>query len=293
MRRKSVWVILAVLAVSLTALFVIRMVSGRRDAEKSPEKADVQEDYPAQEGREVDGAAQKAPGQEEGNRDPSGGGSGPLTYVVRQLWQEYQADDGAPIFSVQLSWPAFDGEGEGVKTINRYFENWAQAKLAEYGGGQNSTRQSALEVYRESRSTSWTGPWGETYAVESVQTHGDYVSILMASSLAEGAAGGLPYRESHLFRISDGERVGICEITKKEQKEWDRILRENFSRAVREGDPALYYNNALERLQTCDMQKAGCYFSDTGIVFYLPPYEIAPYSTGYVEVLIPYDEAGA
>ena len=103
MRRKSVWVILAVLAVSLTALFVVRMVSGRRDAGKSPEKADVQEDYPAQEGREVDGAAQKAPGREEGNRDPSGGGSGPLTYVVRQLWQEYQADDGAPIFSVQLS----------------------------------------------------------------------------------------------------------------------------------------------------------------------------------------------
>ena len=41
------------------------------------------------------------------------------------------------------------------------------------------------------------------------------------------------------------------------------------------------------------MLKAGYYFTDTGIVFYLAPYEIAPYSSGYVEISVSYEEAGA
>ncbi|HJA30110.1 MAG TPA: RsiV family protein [Candidatus Eisenbergiella pullicola] len=290
MRRKSAWILLAVLAV----LLAVWMVSCSQRAKKSPGGTEVQEEESQlQEGREVDGAAQMAPRDETGQDRLAGGSSGELTYAVQRIEREYQADDGTPIFLAKLSWPAFDGEGEGIEAINRYFESWAQDKLTEYADAQNSTRQAALEVYRESRNLSWTGPWGESYEVEAVRTHGDYVSVLMASFLEEGSAHGLPYREDHLFRMSDGKSVGICEMTGKDQEEWNRLLRERFSQAVMEGDRSLYYDNALETLRTYDMRKAGYYFTDTGIVFYLAPYEIAPYSSGYVEISVSYEEAGA
>ena len=293
MRRKSVWILLAILAV-LLAVWAVSCSRSGKGGPKGGGEGEAESRMP--EGREVDGAAQKAPGEGGGETEPdrlAGGGTGTLTYAVKETQQEYRADDGTPIFRAKLSWPAFDGDEEGIEEINRFFESWAQGKLAEYADAQNSTRQAALEVYRESRNSSWTGPWGESYGVEAVQTHGDYVSVLMTSFLEDGGAPGLPCREGHLFRLTDGQPVGICEMTGKNQEEWDRLLRERFSAAIREGDRALYYENALETLRTYDMRNAGCYLTETGIVFYLEPYEIAPYATGYVEVSVSYEDAGA
>lgn len=222
----------------------------------------------------------------------AGGSTENITYEVQYVNRRYEADDGTPIFELKLARPMLMGEGEGIEKINTFFEKWSQKKLEEYEADENSTRQSALEVYRESRDAGWAGPWGEEYRVSAVKAHSGYVSILMDSYLYEGGAHGMPYREGHVFRLMDGQEVALTDLSGKKQEEWDKLLRARFSKLVSEGEEAQYYEDALELLKERDMKDTGYYFTDTGIIFYLPPYEIAPYSTGYVEIEIPFEEAG-
>lgn len=222
----------------------------------------------------------------------AGGGTGEVIYEIRHVERQYEADDGTAIFGLKLAYPVLSGDGEGIWKINSFFEEWYQKKLDEYEADENSTRQSALEVYRESRDAGWAGPWGEEYEVSSIKGWGGYVSILLDSYLYEGGAHGMPYREGHVFRLSDGQPVELADLTGQTQGEWNKLLIARFSELVARGKETMYYEDALDRLKQRDMKNTGYYFTDTGITFYLPPYEIAPYSTGYVEIEIPFGETG-
>lgn len=219
----------------------------------------------------------------------SGGSSQDLTYEIRFLEKEYAADDGAGIFRLKLSWPVLLGNDDGIDEVNGFFENWAEEKLREYESDENSTRQSALEVYRESRDVGWAGPWGEEYRVGSVGVFAGYVSILMDSYLYEGGVHGMPYREAYTFELADGSRAELAEMSSCTPGEWEKLLRTKFLDKISREEG--YYADAREILEKYDFAKAGWYFADGGIVFYLPPYTVAPYDAGYVEIEIPFEEA--
>lgn len=218
-----------------------------------------------------------------------GGSSQKVTYEVRFLEKEYEADDGTAIFRLKLSWPVLLGSEGGIDEINAFFEKWAQEKIREYEADENSTRQSALEVYRESRGVGWAGPWGEEYRVSSVGVCAGYASILMDSYLYEGSVHKMPYREDYAFDLSDGHRIGLTEMSAQTQEEWEKLLRKKFLEKLSREDG--YYADAREIVEKFDFAKAGWYFTDAGIAFYLPPYTIAPYDAGYVEVIVPFEEA--
>lgn len=222
----------------------------------------------------------------------AGGSSGTLLYDIARVEKQYEAEDGTPIFEVRIAYPVLEGEDTGSRVINAFYEDWKESKLKEYETDENSIRQSALEVYRESRDIGWPGPWGEDYEVTGVKTWGGYLSVLTDAYLYEGGAHGMPYREGRVFRLLDGQEVKLADLTDKTQEDWEKLLRARFADRVSEGEEGEFYEDAMELVKERDMSDLGYYFAETGIVFYLPPYEIAPYSTGYVEVEIPYEEAG-
>lgn len=219
-----------------------------------------------------------------------GGANGSVNYSVNFVEKQYEAEDGTAIFRMSMAYPVFAGEEEGIAKINRFYQEWGEEKLEEYEADENSTRQAALEVYRESRDSGWPGPWSENYEVSSVKTWNGYISVLMDIYLYEGIAHGMPYREGHVFRVSDGQEVKLSELTNKDQGEWDKILRARFAERIAQGEEADFFEDAQETIKVRDMKDVGYYFTETGIAFYLPPYEVGPYSTGYVEVEIPFEE---
>lgn len=290
MKREKNWRILA-------AALILAVPCAAGCGKKTVDPSESEETQRAETGTQSETQGETESGQEtetgETARDQLVGGSTEnITYEVEYVKRQYEADDGTPIFELKLALPRLEGEGEGIEKINLYFAEWGRKKLEEYEADENSTRQSALEVYRESRDAGWAGPWGEEYRVSAVKAYSGCVSILLDSYLYEGGAHGMPYREGHVFRLSDGQEVALTDLTEKKQEEWDKLLRARFSRLVSEGEEAQYYEDALDLLKERDMKDTGYYFTDTGLVFYLPPYEIAPYSTGYVEIEIPFSEAG-
>ena len=236
------------------------------------EEGNGEESDPAQE----DMAANAAGSRETQADRLAGGGTGELTYEVSSLDRQYTAEDGTVIFQAK---------------INLFFRNWVAAKIREYEEGEDSLWHSALEVYRESRDSGWMGPWSEEYRVSSVRVQGGYLSVLLDSYLEEGGAHGMPCREGYVFRVRDGQQVDLTEMSEMTRVEWDKLLRARFADLIDKEDASLFYEDASERIKTYDMGRADYYFAADGIVFYLAPYEIAPYATGYVEILIPYEEA--
>lgn len=256
-----------------------------------PEMSESAQESQEETGQETEGSTEA----DSGGDQLAGGSAGDVTYEVKHLEKQYMAEDGTAIFEVKLAYPVLQNNGEeknGTAVINQYFVNWAQKKLLEYETDQDSMRQSALEVYRESKDAGWPGPWGENYEVTSVKTWGGYLSVLMDSYLDEGGAHGTPYREGRVFRLADGHEVELSDLTDRDQGEWEKILRSRFSSLIAEGEEGEYYEDALDLIKERDMSDIGYYFTDSGIAFYLPPYEIAPYSRGYAEVIVPFEEAG-
>lgn len=288
MRGKRVWFVLAAFIGMTAAVF---SACGKKTVSPSETQESAQSEGKTQESRtETDMETQSVPETDAGQL--AGGGVGSLSYEVRQLEKQYEADDGTVIFEIRLAYPVIQGEDEGSKQINQFYQEWSGKKLREYEEDEDSLRQSALEVYRESKDAGWPGPWSESYEVTSVKTWGGYVSVLMDSYLYEGGAHGMPYREGHVFRIEDGREVELSDLTDKTQEDWDKLLRAGFADKIAQGEEAEYYEDAMDLIKERDMKDTGYYFTETGIVFYLPPYEIAPYSTGYVEMLVPFGEAG-
>ncbi len=217
-----------------------------------------------------------------------GGGVGDADFEVVHQERQYEAEDGTVIFEVKIAYPVFVGEGEGIRAINHYYEEWKNRKLEEYESDINSTRQFALEVYRESKDAGWREPWWEEYQVSGVKTWNGYVSVLLDSYLYEGGAHGMPYREGQIFHLESGREAKLADLTDMSQQDWEKLLRSRFADKIAEGEKGEFYEDAMELIKERDMGDVGYYFTDAGITFYLPPYEIAPYSTGYVEIVVPF-----
>lgn len=291
MKKRKGWFALT-LCLVLTIAFAVACGKKTVDPPSAPESEETESETEA--GQEVQSEEGTETGVENGDCMDQlvGGGAGTVNFAVNFVEKQYEAEDGTAIFKMSMAYPVFEGEEEGVAEINRFYQDWSERKIAEYEAEEDSTRQSALEVYRESRDAGWPGPWSENYEVACVKTWNGYVSVLMDSYLYEGGAHGMPYREGHVFRLSDGQEVELSELTDKDQGEWDKILRARFADRIEQGEEAEFFEDALETIKVRDMKDVGYYFTETGIAFYLPPYEIGPYSTGYVEVEVPFEEIG-
>lgn len=288
MRERKIWFMMAAFIGMTAAIF---SACGKKTVSPSKTRESTESEWETQQSREeTDMETQSVPETDTGQL--AGGGVGSVSYEVRQLEKQYEADDGTIIFEISLAYPVMQGDDEGSVEINRFYREWSEKKLREYEEDEDSIRQSALEVYRESKDAGWPGPWSESYEVTSVKTWGGYVSVLMDSYLYEGGSHGMPYREGHVFRLADGWEVELSDLTDKTQDDWDKLLRAGFADKIAQGEETEYYEDAMDLIKERDMKDTGYYFTETGIVFYLPPYEIAPYSTGYVEILVPFGEAG-
>lgn len=289
MEGKKIWLVLtAVFCMTAAVMFA---ACGKKTV--NPPESEESEGEAQETESETEEADTESETEGEKDTDRLAGGSvGTVIYEIGHVEKQYEAEDGTAIFEVKIAYPILTGEDSASREINTFFEEWKNRKLEEYESDENSTRQSALEVYRESRDTGWQGPWGEQYEVSSLKTWNGFLSVLVNSYLYEDGAHGMPYREGHLFRLEDGQMVGLSELGGKTQEDWEKVMRARFAEKIAEGEEGEFYEEALEMIKDRDMSDAGYYFTDTGIAFYLPPYEIAPYSTGYVEIVVPYEETG-
>lgn len=183
----------------------------------------------------------------------------------------------------------FCREGGRSPAGQSFFRGLENEKLRIYEADGDSIRQAALEIYRESKDSGWTGSWTERYRVSRVCTKGQYVSVLLDSDLKEGNLKKIPHRESYVLDLESGQQVTLEKLLGKSREKCYQLLQEAYRDKLRE-NPGVYYADAEEKIAALNPEKIGWYFTETAIVCYLEPYTIALPEEGYVEAELPIED---
>lgn len=235
-------------------------------------------------------ASQTAQGQSANADSLAGGSAGDLIYEIKYEQKSFQAEDNAVIFEAKLAYPVLIGEEEFHTSVNSFFEMWKNSKLKEYEQDDDAAWRQALEVYRESKDAGWMGAWSEEYDVNRVTVQNGYANVLMESWLYEGGNHGVSSRESYWFRRTDGCPTTLFHESRMTEDQWETMLEKKFYDLITSAPEAEFFDDAAEIIDDVDWDEVDAYIGDTGIVFYLPPAQIGPYSSGFAEVIVSYEE---
>lgn len=201
-------------------------------------------------------------------------------------------EDGSVIYNYSVEGYEITANIPGREKMNEYLSNLYNSWLAEADRGQ--------EVLKD-----YDPEWGEYYN-ESSEVHlydvtevgSHYLFIDFSGYDYYGGAHGMPFSEGYLFDINTGDVMSLRDMCSEyTEDEFKKIVAHKSIEKYRkepemfffEGEDddelwAEFYNNA-----SFDMNVK--YKESTLIIEYVP-YEFGPFSSGYIEVYIPYDEAG-
>lgn len=227
--------------------------------------------------------------------------AGDYSYHVESLEKEWTTENGTLACTVKLAYPVFEGNTEGEKNINAFFEEWADDKLDYYENDKDSIvniaiqYQAELETEQTSTQEDTTIPFlppsEEDYSVGGVVVRGSIISVFMESYTYEGGAHGMPGRVNYLFDKTTGKETALASLINISEEELNEKVRGLFQEHVKENTED-FFEDAGETLNNKTDFIDNFYFSEDGVVFYTTPYEIAPYAAGYTEVTVPFKDLG-
>lgn len=149
--------------------------------------------------------------------------------------------------------------------------------------------ESAKNAYKTS--SSWS-PYICQIIYEPIRIDYGVLSLLGRNTVYNGS----PHPETHFqslnYDLVTGNALTLADIFTENTK--SDTISTLVSASLKEiaSDKQLYsgYETAVNERFTDDyLEDSDWYFSDTGLVFYFSPYEIAPYSSGVVSAVIPYE----
>lgn len=114
-----------------------------------------------------------------------------------------------------------------------------------------------------------------------------------------GGAHGYPLREYFVFSEETGELVDLCRLLEVDEETYRTVVAEytlqDYRNRTERGDFRYYDYYGEESLYQAAYESASFVISSLakeGVVAMYSPYDLGPFSAGYIEVLIPYEEFG-
>lgn len=204
--------------------------------------------------------------------------------------QTWTLEDGTEAFALRLEYPVFEGDSDAEQTINAFYEEWLADRLSEYEDNPESNLHYAIQTREEIADTA-APAWSDDLTLSGVTIKKHVIAVDSDFYAYTGGAHGMPGRQLHLFDRESGKETTLAKVMKLSEAELDEKVRALFLEQYA-AQPELFFADADETLN----QKTGfadnARFTETGVVFYAVPYEIAPYAAGFPEVTVPYEELG-
>lgn len=217
------------------------------------------------------------------------------------------------------SFPKYTETERNVPYFNSYFETpHIKSEISNYADLINDQITDYMENEIKSWAESFSGQalenvdfctpedFGYTYSfdwnVTGAELIGnDYVEILFSGYEYSGGVHGYPYMDQLLFRRSTGERVYLADIIGVDEEMFSRIVAAKTVADMKSADEYKYFydsDNFSGDSEYFDeiMSYARSYdglpitYGQDGLTVYFPPYLLGPFSSGYIGILIDYDE---
>lgn len=116
-----------------------------------------------------------------------------------------------------------------------------------------------------------------------------FISFTQQAHDYTGGAHGMSYWIPHTFDLETGNALGLRDIIANSEEELKDIVTAKFTEMYNV-NPDTYWDDSVESVYEWTTMDSAFYLSEEGIVFYHGPYDLAPYSAWFQEIVVPYSE---
>lgn len=119
---------------------------------------------------------------------------------------------------------------------------------------------------------------------------GKYVSFTQDSYDYQGGAHGMPVWTAYTFDLETGDRLELTDIISNDEEYLKDIVTKYFAQMINSAPEGYWEDSESYVRERITLDFNNFYLTDSGIVFYLEPYEIAPYAGGFQQVTVSYKD---
>lgn len=211
-----------------------------------------------------------------------------LGHVEAQSETLKSADGSRELGSVYAERLVFDGENDAVEAMNQTMQELQASVLS-------AARTDAMNL-----DTEMSGDAAQPVYSMALTIDGDnaitylddhYVCVRADGYEYTGGAHGTPFRQYFVFDRETGARLSLSDVVENPVEELQAKVGAAFRELAEKTNFAFESPEDLEHTVADGISyESPFYLSETGVVFYYAPYEIASYAEGFPEVTIPYSE---
>ena len=228
-----------------------------------------------------------------------------LGHVEAQSETLKSADGSRELGSVYAERLVFDGEGDAVEAMNQTMQELQASVLsaartdsmnldtemsidtAETDGSEEEVLPQEADAAQPIYSMALTIDGDD--AITYLDDH--YVCVRADGYEYTGGAHGTPFRQYFVFDREPGARLSLSDVVENPVEELQAKVGAAFRELAEKTNFAFESPEDLEHTVADGISyESPFYLSETGVVFYYAPYEIASYAEGFPEVTIPYSE---
>ena len=228
-----------------------------------------------------------------------------LGHVEAQSETLKSADGSRELGSVYAERLVFDGEGDAVEVMNQTMQELQASILsaartdsinldtemsidtAETDGSEEEVLPQEADAAQPIYSMALTIDGDD--AITYLDDH--YVCVRADGYEYTGGAHGTPFRQYFVFDRETGARLSLSDVVENPVEELQAKVGAAFRELAEKTNFAFESPEDLEHTVADGISyESPFYLSETGVVFYYAPYEIASYAEGFPEVTIPYSE---
>lgn len=228
-----------------------------------------------------------------------------LGHVEAQSETLKSADGSREQGSVYAERLVFDGEGDAVEAMNQTMQELQASVLsaartdsmnldtemsidtAETDGSEEEVLPQEADAAQPIYSMALTIDGDD--AITYLDDH--YVCVRADGYEYTGGAHGTPFRQYFVFDRETGARLSLSDVVENPVEELQAKVGAAFRELAEKTNFAFESPEDLEHTVADGISyESPFYLSETGVVFYYAPYEIASYAEGFPEVTIPYSE---
>ncbi|MBE5963126.1 MAG: DUF3298 and DUF4163 domain-containing protein [Lachnospiraceae bacterium] len=207
------------------------------------------------------------------------------TVTIRTLEDSYKTEDGKVVKTVMYERPIFEGNSASIRKINKFYAR-TQAKWVKAAKEDMKTVEEDEEYFNSEYFT----PYSDEVKTQVTYNRNGIVCILQEGYYYTGGAHGMPYRVAHTFDLNTGEELSLTDILSGDDVEIKNTIVSLFEKRMKKLD--YVFDDALDTVKSTAGTDSQFYLGKHSIIFYYPPYDLAPYAAGYVQCWMKYTTEG-
>ncbi|MBQ7793274.1 MAG: DUF4163 domain-containing protein [Clostridia bacterium] len=204
-------------------------------------------------------------------------------YLIEDRYIDYWecADDGTAILTGRVAYPEIISDDVVSNAFNEFFlgdaEETVDNRIIEYLESAKSSYSYALKNNTEYFPYMTERSFDITYNKDNI------ISIVFADSNFAGGFHPSYEMSAVTYNMLTGERIDCTDIIDADSNDIRKTVLSKFSELIY-SDPDKFFSDAEDCLDDA-LSELKWYLADDGVHFFLNPYEIAPYSTGVIEII--------